>query len=227
MNCNFCGSNVQEGTNFCPSCGNNLSQSTQYMNNNSNTNNQQLSTQNQVQHQAVDFTIQQQILAIRRTYKIKDVNDHEFMEARRPFFNFLQPHFNVTTPDGRPIGDIQGNFFRTTWKIKDAEGNVHAVIHFPLFSFIMKHFTIDTPNGTFQSGDSWFGYKFECFDSAGNMSFVVDKKVLSLHDTYKLQSSGELSPFVTTLSAIAIDERYHKGSSGILGGVGEIGNIIN
>lgn len=227
MNCTFCGSNVEEGTNFCPSCGNNLRETSQYMNKNANNNNQQPSTQNQVQHQAVDFTVQQQFFTLRSTYHIKDGNDREFMSARRPFFNFLQPHFDVTTPDGRPIGDIQGNIFRTNWKIKDAEGNVHAVIHFPLFAFIMKHFTIDTPNGQFKSGDSWLGWKFECFDSAGNSSFVVDKKVLSLHDTFKIQSSGELSPFITTMSAIAIDERYHKGGSGILGGVGEIGNIIN
>ena len=206
MNCNFCGASFEESNNFCPNCGNNLKKPTQYL---ISSNPQQGTGLEQTQYQAVDFIVQRKILSIRPFYQIKDAKDNVFMEAKRTLFNFLFPHFTVKSPDGRPIGDIKSNLFRTNWKVTDAEGNLHAVIHMPYFTIIIKHFSIDTPNGRFKSGNSWFGYKFQCFDSQGKMSFEVDKKVLSLRETFKIQSFGTLSPFITTMSAICIDQRFY------------------
>ena len=177
--------------------------------------------QNNVEYKPVDFTVQQKILALRPVYAIKDSSNNVFMEVKRNFFNPFFPHLYVKGPDGRPIGDIQGNLFRTKWKITDPQGNLHASIRMPFFSFFMKHFDMQTPTGNFKSGNSFFGLKFDCYDSQGKVAWVVDKKVFSIRDTFQIKSFGMLSPFVTTMSAICIDQRFFK-SGGFLSGFGGI-----
>ena len=71
--------------------------------------------QNNVEYKPVDFTVQQKILALRPVYAIKDSSNNVFMEVKRNFFNPFFPHLYVKGPDGRPIGDIQGNLFRKKW----------------------------------------------------------------------------------------------------------------
>ena len=220
MFCNFCGSQVDDSAKFCPSCGNNFQAPAQYLD---KSQAQQQSMQGNVQHQQVEFIVTQKALALRAVYNIKDANGREFMVARRNFFNPLFPHIFVQTPDGKPIGDIQGNLFRTEWKIKDPQGNVHATVRMPFIMFFRKHFDIETPNGLFKSGQSIMAYKFECYDSQGQISFLVDKKILSIRDNFKIISYGILSPFVTTLCAVCIDQRFFR-SHGMFGGGGSILN---
>lgn len=223
MFCNFCGSQVDDSAKFCNSCGNNLQAPTQYLDKNQAQQQsmqgqaQQQSMQGQVQHQQVDFIVSKKILSLRAVYNIKDSTNREFLVAKRPFFNPFFPHFYIKTPDGKPIGDIQGNFFRTEWKIKDPEGNVHATVRMPWLMIFKKHFDIETPAGLFNSGDSYFAYKFECFDQQGQVAFLVDKKILSLRDNFKIVSYGMLSPFVTTMCAICIDQRFFRGRGSIGG----------
>ncbi len=208
MYCTFCGHQIDDSANFCEACGNNLKTSSQYL---KKSQIQQESLRNDyVQYKPTEFTVQQKFLALRPVYRVKDVYENVFMEIKRPWFNPFFPQLYVKTPDGRQIGHIQGNFFRTKWEITDAEGNLHATIHMPFWMIFRKHFTIDTAYGQFRSGDSIFAYKFDCYDSQGNISFLVDKKILSIRDQFKIKSFGILSPFITTLAAVCIDQRFHQ-----------------
>ena len=207
MYCSFCGSQVDDSANFCEACGNNLKTQDHYLD---KSQMQQESMNEYVQYKPVEFTVQQKLLALRPVYKVKDALDNPFMEVKRPFFNPFIPHLYVRYPDGRPIGHIQGNFFRTKWQITDAQGNLHATIHMPFWMIFRKHFTIDTYYGQFKSGDSIFAYKFDCYDSQGRITFLVDKKILSIRDSFKIKSFGILSPFITTMAAVCIDQRFHQ-----------------
>lgn len=210
MNCSFCGNQADDTANFCVACGNNLKASSQYYNKSSV---QQQQTQNNVQYQPVDFVVQQKFLTLRAVYRIKNAQGNDVMVAKRPFFNFIRPKLAVKSMDGKKIGKIQGNLFRSKWKLVDDNGNVHAVIHMPALMFFRKHFTLKTNAGDFKSGDSFVAYNWSCYDSNGQVSFQIDKKVLALRDSFKIQSFGILSPFITTMAAVCIDQRFFSKKS--------------
>jgi uncharacterized protein YxjI len=205
--CTFCGQEAFEQANFCEACGNNLKSTSQYLDKNAIRN--ESMQQEFVQYKPVEFVVQQKLLALRPVYRVKDVNGQVFMEVKRPFFNPFIPYLYVKAPDGKPIGHIQGNLWRTEWKITDAEGRLHATLRFPFIMFFRKNFTVDTAYGQFRSGDSIFAYKFDCYDSQGRISFLVDKKILTIRDSFKIKSFGILSPFITTMAAVCIDQRLH------------------
>ena len=205
MFCSFCGSQVNDSAYFCQACGNNLKASDQVVNKSAV---QQQSTQNYVQYQHVEFVVQRKLLALRPVFTIKDAAGREFMEAKRSFINFLFPHIYVNSPDGKRIGDIKGNIFRSEWKITDAQGNLQATIHMPFLMFFNKHFTLDTSTGQYRSGDTFFAYNWICYNPQGQPSFEIDKKVLAIRDSFKIRSYGTLSPFITTMAAICIDMRF-------------------
>ena len=205
MFCSFCGNNVGDQANFCQACGNNLKTETPYFDKSAV---QQQSMQDAVQYQPVEFTVQQKWFTLRPVYRVKDALGRDFMQAKRPFVNFLFPRINVTTMDGKPIGHVQGNFFRSKWNILDTQGNLHGTIHMPVFMFFRKHFTLDTAFGQFRSGDSFFAYNWVCYDPQGKPCFEIDKKILAIRDSFKIRSQGVLSPFITTMAAVCIDFRF-------------------
>jgi len=204
--CSICGSDNPDGSNFCEGCGNNLQETTHVVSQ------QQYSAP--VQYQPVDFKVEQKIFALRATYKVKNSFDQEFMVVRKKFFSMFRPHLFVQHADGSPFGHIQANLWKTEWKIYDAENNLYATIRFPLFMFFRKNFSIETADGIFQSGNSIFAYKFDAYDSKGQISFLVDKKIFSIRDSFQIKNFGQLSPFIVCLVAVTIDQRFHsKGGS--------------
>ena len=202
MQCNFCGSENEPDSNFCTSCGNNLKQEVLY------TGKEQY--QDPVQYQPMEFQVQQKLLALAATYKISDQSGREFMVAKKKIFTLFNTKIEVKSPEGVPIGRIQGNFFRTEWKLFDEHDQLHAVIEFPFFMFFTKSFRIHTGIGVFQSGNSVFGKRFDAYDPQGRLSFVVDKKLLSVRDSFKIQSDGLLSPFITCMAAVVIDSKFYR-----------------
>lgn len=222
MFCTFCGTKAEDSLNFCPACGNNLREETKTMSGGGQTTSHSLQAQQQaqqqyqpVQFQPIEFKVKQKILAFRDTYKVYDAFENEFMIIRKEFFAWFRPALFVDNINKERIGTIQGNFWRTKFEIRDNEGQLHAVVRFPLFMLFRKHFDIETAEGIYRSGDSVFGYKFDAYDQNGGISFLVDKKILSIRDEFKIQSFGKLSPFITCLAAICIDQKFHdKGGSG-------------
>lgn len=200
--CTLCGHQVDDSAKFCDACGNNLQQPTQSLNS------PQIQQQSPVQHKEVEFIVEQKILSLRPVYRVKDVYGNVFMEIKKDWTSFFSPALHVNSPDGKPIGHIQGNFLKTNWQLIDAQGQVQATLHFPLFMVFNKHFDLETPHGWYNSGNTFWAYKFECYDPNGQISFLVDKKILSIRDSFKIQSFGTLSPFITALSAICIDMRF-------------------
>lgn len=208
MYCEFCGTKNEDNSQFCMNCGNNIQSKTEIQQSG------YVGTGAPVKYSAVDFKVQQKFFALRPTYKISDGAGNEFMVVRRKFINFFRPHLFIERPDGTPLGYIQSNIWRTKWELRDAEGNLHATIVFPLIMFFRKNFHIETANGIYSSGQSIFAYKFDAYSPSGQFAFVVDKKIISIRDSFTIKSSGELSPFITCLAAVCIDQKFHsKGGS--------------
>ncbi|MHA2031194.1 MAG: zinc-ribbon domain-containing protein [Candidatus Kariarchaeaceae archaeon] len=207
MYCEFCGTKNEDGSKFCMNCGNNIDSKTEVQQSGF------VGSSAPVQYNPVNFKVEQKLIAIRPIYKVSDPSGNEFMIVRRPFFNFFRPILHVERPDGAPLGTIQANLWRTQWELRDAQGNLHATIFFPLIMFLRKNFQIHSANGVYNSGDSYFSYKFEAFSPSGHSAFLVDKKIISIRDSFSIQSSGELSPFITCLAAVCIDQRFHQDSN--------------
>lgn len=201
MQCTFCGQENPSDSSFCSSCGNNLTQEVILG---------EQTTQAAVTYQPMEFKVTQKIFSLTPTYKVADSSGREIMVASKNFFSFFRPEYIVKQPDGTPIGRLQGNFFRTEWQIIDEHEKVHAIVRFPFFIFITKSFTVETGLGLFRSGSSVFGKRFDAYDPSGALSFVVDKKLISIRDTFKIQSNGLLSPFITCMAAVCIDRKFHS-----------------
>jgi len=204
MYCEFCGAENDDKSQFCTNCGNNIQSKAEMQQSGF------VGTTAPVQYKPIEFKVEQKFFALRPTYKVSDGTGQEFMIVRRQFFNFFRPYLFVERPDGTPLGSVQSNFWRTEWELRDAEGNLHATIIFPFFMFFRKSFEINTANGIYRSGGSVFTYKFDAYSPSGQFAFVVDKKVLSIRDSFKVKSSGELSPFITCLAAVCIDQKFHS-----------------
>ncbi len=196
--CQFCKYDNTDDSNFCVACGNNLRKQDHFV------------KEEEVHYQPTEFQVEQKIIAIKPTYKISDMEGRVIMEAKRTLTSPFNPKIEVKRPDGLPLGLVKGNLFRTSWKIIDAEGNIHAVIKFPLIMFFGKTFKIQTQMGVFRSGRSLFEKKFDAYAPDGRLSFVVDKKIIAIRDKFKIISDGLLSPFVTCLAAVTIDQKFHS-----------------
>ncbi len=219
MYCPYCGTENKETNQFCTSCGQPLKggPSQQAPENVSGTpakpmpaypQFQQPSLQ-QGQYQRAEYIVEQKLLSMTQTYKIKDIMGNEIMIARRKMSSIFNPKIEITSPDGNNLGYIQGNFFKTQWDIFDNNNIKQATITFPFFMFLHKTFEIETNVGMFRSQDSVFGKKFDAYDPNGRLAFTVDKKILSVRDSFKIISNGQLGPFITCLAAVVIDMKFY------------------
>ncbi|MHA2168929.1 MAG: zinc-ribbon domain-containing protein [Candidatus Kariarchaeaceae archaeon] len=213
MYCPVCGEQNPDGSAFCSGCGNNLSEELHYVPKGQSFPPPQ--QQQVVQFQPIDFTVQQKIFSFRATYKVSNANRHEFMVIRRNFINPFRPFLRVEGIDGRPMGHIQGNFWRTKWEIYDEHMNLHATIRFPFIMIFRKRFSIETADGIYNSGTSLFAYKFDAYAPDGQISFLVDKKIFTIRDQFQIKSFGNLNPYLCCLAAVTVDQRFHsKGGGG-------------
>lgn len=219
MYCTICGENNQDGSSFCSGCGNNLQQKSNIMK--PGQTNEQVVDQRPgvVQYKPIEFKVNQKLFAFRSTYKISNALGHEFMVVKKKFINPFRPYLYVEQPNGTSMGHIQGNLWRTQWEIFDEHNNLHATIRMPLFMMFRKNFTIETADGIYQSGNSIFAYKFDAYAPNGQIALLVDKKILSIRDSFQIKTFGSLNPYVSCLAAVIIDQKFHsKGSGG--GGFG-------
>jgi uncharacterized protein YxjI len=206
MFCSFCGHKNTPTSNFCMDCGNNLKQNQQSFKNKNEFS-------EPVKYNKADFKVKQRLFAFTATYNVSDIKDQEVMTVKREFSSFFSPKLVATDTNGNLLGIVQGNFFKTKWEIFNDKQEVLGILHFPFFMFITKSFTLETPIGVFRSGNSVFAKRFDAYDPNGNLSFTVDKKIMSIRDTFLIQSNGLLNPLLTCLAAICIDQRFHQGNN--------------
>lgn len=165
--------------------------------------------EHQVMAGETNFKVEQKMLSIGATYKIKDMHDNELLIAKRKIFSLL-PKFTVERPDGTVSGTVKANFWRTKWTLFDEMDTFLATIEFPFIKLFGKSFKVHTPEGTYVSGTSFFTKKFELYAPGGEYAFTVDKQLLKIRDTFNIHSFGRLSAFITCISAIIIDEKFHQ-----------------
>lgn len=206
MYCTFCGSENNDLDNFCQACGNNLKAGT-------TVDETGYAGGGGVEYQPVNFKVEQKFFALRPTYKISDATGQEFMVARKSWFSFFRPYLEIEDMQGKIIGTIQSNLWRTSWEIRDEHMNLHATITFPFIMFFRKNFQIHTANGIYNSGDSYFSYRFDAYAPSGQLAFTVNKKIFSIRDSFQIESFGGLSPFLTCLAAVCIDQKFHQKDS--------------
>jgi uncharacterized protein YxjI len=142
-------------------------------------------------------------LSFRATYRLEDASDREFLVVKKKLGYFFNRLFLAETPEGAPIGKIQGNFWRTKWDLIDADEHLHATIQFP-FSSHRRRFEIETPIGIFKSEKSQFTSKRDVYSPSGEISFTMKSKVHTVRTSFEIQSFGQLSPFITCLAAVLV-----------------------
>lgn len=205
--CENCGSENSPNSKFCQSCGGSIASDVSQL----STNGYKPQLAQAGVFRPTEYQVEQKLLSMTQTYKIKDQMGIEFMIARRKMSSIFNPKIEVKDIAGNDLGYIQGNFFKTQWNIFDVQERHHGTIEFPFFMWFTKSFTISTPIGVFRSGDSVFGKRFDAYAPDGRLAFVVDKKLISLRDSFKVSSNDQLGPFVTCLAAVVIDQKFNTG----------------
>ncbi len=211
--CNNCGTENKD-VKFCNNCGSEMQTGSVAQQQSSGAPTYDSAYQPQIiqanQFMQTEYQVEQKLLSMTQTYKIKDFMGNEFMVARRKMSSFFNPKIEIKDMMENLIGYVQGNFFKTEWDIYDINGVFHAKIRFPFFMWFTKSFTIETSIGIFRSGGSVFSKRFDAYAPDGRLTFVVDKKLFSFRDSFKIQSNGQLGPFITCLAAVVIDQKFHQ-----------------
>lgn len=156
------------------------------------------------------FKVQQRFISFfGATYDIYDLaTDQKIFIAKRQFFA-IPPKIKIKDMAGNEDITIHSNFlFRNKWTIKH-KGVVIGEVSFPIIRFFGFRFDLSLA-GKKYSASNVFGYSFTAIDQTGNIGFKVDKKFLSLRDSFKVEVYPGLEPIFGIAAAIAIDSKYHE-----------------
>ena len=151
--------------------------------------------------------------------------------VRQKIFAF-NDSFNITDEHNRPIFKIEGKVFSLGNKLNiyDMSGNKRIYIEQKLFkllpqyeiyendrviarvkkqlTFFKARFDIESDYGNFKVKGDAFGYNFSVLRD-GKTIAIVNKKFISLSDTYSVEvAEGEQDAFVLSL-VIVIDQVLH------------------
>lgn len=155
------------------------------------------------------FKVQQKMISFTPTYDVYDLaTDQKVFVAKRQFFS-IPPKIVIEDLSGREVIKIESNFFfKNKWEIKQ-RGAIIGEVSFPIMRFFGFSFDLRLA-GKEYTASNVFGHSFTARDPSGNIGFIVDKKVFSFRDTYKVEVYPGLEPLFAIAASIAIDSKYHE-----------------
>ena len=163
-------------------------------------------------HQApFGFKITQKIFAFGATYDIEDeATGQQIFKARRQILS-LTPTLWIEDMNGNEVIQIKSNFLlKNNWRITQGR-NLIGEVEFPIIRICGIKFDVFL-EGQQYTGSDILGWSFNVRDSSGNIGFTLDKKVLSIRDTYRLVVYPPLEPLFALAAALAVDTKFYQGN---------------
>jgi len=158
------------------------------------------------------FKVKQRIISFRGgTYDIFDqATEQQLFVAKRKVFT-LTPTIVIENMQGQEVARVKGNFFiGTKWKITQG-ANLIGIVKFPLIKFCGIKFDVELAGNHYMASDI-LGWSFVARDVNGNIGFLLDKKVLRIKDTYKIEVYPPLEPVFALAASLAIDIKFYQGN---------------
>ena len=158
------------------------------------------------------FKIRQRIFAFRATYDIFDMaTDQQLFKAKKKIFSFGKTII-IEDLQGREVVKIKGNvIFNNNWTITQNNQKI-GMVRFPLIRFCGIKFTVELLGNIYNASDL-LGYSFNAVNQAGHIGFSLNRRILSIRDTYKVDVYPPLEPVFGLAAALAIDAKYFQGQN--------------
>ncbi|MHA1347845.1 MAG: LURP-one-related/scramblase family protein [Candidatus Heimdallarchaeaceae archaeon] len=161
------------------------------------------------QNQPFGFKVQQQFFAFTATYNIFDMaTDQQVFKAKRKLFT-LGKTIVIEDMQGREVITIKANLFlKTKWKITQAGREIGMVI-FPFFRLCGIKFSVELAGNEYHASDL-MAYSFTARDLNNQIGFTLDRRILTIRDTYKVTVYPPLEPVFGLAATLAIDYKYFQ-----------------
>lgn len=156
------------------------------------------------------FKVRQRFFTFfRKFYDIFDMATEQKLLVAKTKFLTLFPQLIVEDLAGNELVRIKSNWLRTSWKIYQNDTLIGEV-KFPFIRFCGIKFTVYMAGNTYKASDI-IGWNFTAKDINGNIGFMIDRKVFSIRDTYKVIVYPPLEPIFALAAALTIDMKYYEG----------------
>ncbi|MHA2357985.1 MAG: LURP-one-related/scramblase family protein [Candidatus Heimdallarchaeaceae archaeon] len=159
------------------------------------------------------FRVRQKIFAFRlaATYDIFDEATQQKVFIAKKKFLAILPTIVVENLNGQEVAKVKSNFWKTKWKITQ-NGKLVGMVKFPFIRVCGIKFSVEMAGNVYHASDL-LGWKFSAVDMQGRMGFYLDKRILTIRDTYKVDVYPPLEPVFGLAAALAVDVRFYQGRS--------------
>ena len=161
------------------------------------------------QNQPFGFKVQQRFFAFSATYDIFDMaTDQQVFKAKRKLFTIAKTIIIYDLQE-REVVKLKANlFFKNKWKIIQ-NGNVVGMVSFPLIRFCGIKFSVELAGNEYHASDL-LAYAFTARDLQNNVGFTLDRRILTIRDSYKVDVYPPLDPIFGLAATLAIDYKFFQ-----------------
>lgn len=161
------------------------------------------------QNQPFGFQVQQKFFALTATYNITDMaTGQQVFKAKRKLFTFFKT-IVIEDMQGIEVVRLKANLlFMNKWNIIQ-NGKIIGSVKFPLIKLCGIEFTVELLGNVYHASDL-MGWSFTARDVNNQIGFTLDRRILSIRDTYKVDVYPPLEPIFGLAATLAIDYRFFQ-----------------
>ena len=162
------------------------------------------------------YIIDQKLLSIRGTYLIRDANGHEIGKAEGKLLS-LGAKYQFRDASGRMLGRLNQKIvkIRPTFQILDANENLVVTMKQKLLKFIGSEYWFEDSNGreVLRAKGKFHAHAYTLFDNQGRTVAEVNKKWVSIRDSYGIEIFSSMDRLIVLGAVICIDIVEHSSRS--------------
>ena len=163
------------------------------------------------------YIIDQKLLSIRGAYLIKDSQGNEIGKAEGKLFSW-GAKYQLLDASGQLLGRINQKVLRLrpTFQILDANEKVVVTMKRNLWKFIGSEYWFEDPAGqeVLRARGRFHAHAYTLFDTQGSPLAEVNKKWVSIRDSYGVEIFSSIDRLIVLGAVICIDIVEHSASSG-------------
>ncbi|MBY9002233.1 MAG: LURP-one-related family protein [Candidatus Heimdallarchaeota archaeon] len=160
-------------------------------------------------NQPFGFKVQQKILAFTATYNIFDMaTDQQVFRAKRKMFT-IGKTIIIEDMQGKEVVKLKANLIlKNKWKIVQ-NGREVGMVKFPLIRFCGIKFSVELAGNEYHASDL-MAYAFTARDLNNQIGFTLDRRILTIRDTYRIDVYPPLDPIFGLAATLAVDYKFFQ-----------------
>lgn len=162
------------------------------------------------------YIIDKKLFSLRGTYLIKDPNGNEIGRVEGKLFSW-GVDYQFADASGQMLGRLNQKVvrIRPTFQILDADENLMVTMKQKLFKLIGSEYWFEDSNGqeVLRAKGNFLAHKYTLFDNQSVPVAEVNKKWVSLRDSYGVEIFSSMDRLIVLGAVICIDIIEHNSSS--------------